>query len=1018
MSKRGVSKISGNPTPKVGEKTTYTITDWYSGTPKEKRNPALVTWELFKKRPNGRFTTTNIKKTGDGSFTFGEVAQKHTYRLEAYLYEAEGRGSSTIEINPQPVEVPKINKVELFYVDDTKGSVFSYMEKLVAKAQCVNLTGQKLTFTLWEDDANGDKHNANNLVIETKQGTVGRNGEASVEFQLTKALMQKAMKGETDQKELEFYVTVEYYRNKKHATNNVDVQNPLAFEIPKDKPKPQPQQQQSKPAAPPKAQGSPAAQKPESEKEKKGIIDKALDLLDELWDNGEAKGTIKPQQNPTPPAAGGKSTTTVEEVKIEALLDAYFAKEEFKKETSEAAGQHKYTFQSNNNNIDKDKVAGIIKGRVDAQVKSDKKYAKLDDIKAALTNTSYKKGESISFTLYKLGPELVKINNAPLEEEVFVVAKTALLDGKEVTIKIKEKDAVLVGKDADLPVLEAKENGNEITALKATAQNGIAKVKIKLRPKSPEDLKTWKEKLKGIKDGTHTYSFGKDGNNTATPQQKKKIAEIIANKIKKEFAEQKKFAKIEDIEKVLTQNVYNKNDQITFDLYKEISEYLWLKAECNGNVKKHEGEFLKKDGAYFMIGKKCDCEARIRAFIRMVRVGEGTGELVKSKNKQKQIVYIPHDFDAGYTTAYGGVKLTDLSTHPQVVYDGGSSAAGAYQVMRYTWWELAGFEVKKKQKTGKYFEERDLLKKYKITDYSAESQDKICIALMKKQRPNLIGKIIANKIEEAIQKEGCFIWASLPETETESHYPMPGDETKKQPATPLKTCIEHYNQFLEEELKGNSKLHLKKGFLKDFDIVCCNESESSGVCPDDGSQCFEYSDVVDSPRLNNQSDNVNKNRWHRTKRYNSSHPDGYYHTGTDILAPSGTIVKSMLCGVVHALVDTFSANEYKANSLGNYIVIKSKDKDGGDVYIKYCHLDEITATKDQKVKHGDPIGKAGSTGNAASVYEKGKLIHGIDPQYRHVHIEAATSASFGSTRIDPEQFMKTKFDETTKGTPQ
>jgi hypothetical protein len=67
MSKIGVAKISGNPSPKIGEKTLYTITDWYPSTPASERNPALVTWELFKKRSNGSFTTTNIKKIGDGN---------------------------------------------------------------------------------------------------------------------------------------------------------------------------------------------------------------------------------------------------------------------------------------------------------------------------------------------------------------------------------------------------------------------------------------------------------------------------------------------------------------------------------------------------------------------------------------------------------------------------------------------------------------------------------------------------------------------------------------------------------------------------------------------------------------------------------------------------------------------------------------------------------------------------------------------------------------------------------------
>lgn len=316
MSKQGVSKISGNPSPKVGEKTLYTITEWYPSTPKEKRNPALVTWELFKKRSDGSFTTTNIKKKGDGNFTFGEVASKHPYRLEAYLHEPEGKGPTTIDITPQPAGVPKINKVELHYIDDSKGSIFSYTEKLVAKAQCVDLTGEKLLFTLWEDDAKNEGHNTSNLFVDSKQGTVEKNGVASVEFLLTKALMQKASKGEADLKELEFYVTVEYYKNKKHATDNVDVKNP-DYKPPVQQPKPTSPKSgptaAPKTATPPKAKDSPAEKKAPSQKEEKGIIDKAADWWNELWDWQESKGTVKPQQKPTQPKPEGKSKSVAED---------------------------------------------------------------------------------------------------------------------------------------------------------------------------------------------------------------------------------------------------------------------------------------------------------------------------------------------------------------------------------------------------------------------------------------------------------------------------------------------------------------------------------------------------------------------------------------------------------------------------------------------------------------------------------------------------------------------------------
>jgi muramidase (phage lysozyme) len=235
--------------------------------------------------------------------------------------------------------------------------------------------------------------------------------------------------------------------------------------------------------------------------------------------------------------------------------------------------------------------------------------------------------------------------------------------------------------------------------------------------------------------------------------------------------------------------------------------------------------------------KICECEARVRAFMRMLRVGEGTGEVIKSYDKkQKKIVYIPHDFEKGYTTAFDGNKITDLSTHPQKNY-GGSTAAGAYQVMRYTWWWINGEDLDDdKQKTGKYTSSHDYIKKYKITDYSPESQDNICLIIIEAQRPKLINKIINNNIESAIKEEGCFIWASLPEDGVHSHYKY---KHKLQPATPIATCIEHYNTFLKEELAGKSPLHLKKGFLKEFGYDCCKGDSQNKVL----TGCGEKTDI-------------------------------------------------------------------------------------------------------------------------------------------------------------------------------
>ncbi|MFP3835823.1 M23 family metallopeptidase, partial [Chryseobacterium sp. SIMBA_028] len=89
--------------------------------------------------------------------------------------------------------------------------------------------------------------------------------------------------------------------------------------------------------------------------------------------------------------------------------------------------------------------------------------------------------------------------------------------------------------------------------------------------------------------------------------------------------------------------------------------------------------------------------------------------------------------------------------------------------------------------------------------------------------------------------------------------------------------------------------------------------------------------------------NVNKNRFHRTLRYNNSHPKGYYHTGTDVLTSLDTELKSMLCGEVVEALDT-------KGDLGKIVTIKSKDKNGKFIWIGYCHLNSYSVSKGQKIK--------------------------------------------------------------------
>jgi len=172
-------------------------------------------------------------------------------------------------------------------------------------------------------------------------------------------------------------------------------------------------------------------------------------------------------------------------------------------------------------------------------------------------------------------------------------------------------------------------------------------------------------------------------------------------------------------------------------------------------------------------------ELRVRAFLRMIRVGEGTVGL------------------SGYEKLFGGSSFIKdhgktFDDHPQIkIKRSGynSSAAGAYQIMGYTWSDAS--VIKLRVKLG-------------IRDFTPGSQDKLCIAFLKfKTREDALDLVISGRIEEAV--EICsWEWASLP----------PG--RYGQPVETMGQVLENYEKFLHEEEIGKSDLQLAPGFLKEF----------------------------------------------------------------------------------------------------------------------------------------------------------------------------------------------------------
>ena len=702
-------------------------------------------------------------------------------------------------------------------------------------------------------------------------------------------------------------------------------------------------------------------------------------------------------------------TPTEEIVKTEGIIKAYFAKEEFTKETTEVDGKHEYKFANANIKYDKNKIAGIIKSKVDALVKADKKYAKLDDIKNALVEKSYAKDATIIFNLCKLGAEYKKINSAPLEEEVYVIAKTFLLDGKEVTITIKEKEAIVVETDAAVPILEAKENGTELTTLKATVENGIAKLKVKLRPKADDALATWKEKLAGNKkDGTYNYivknAFTVSGDLDAIVAsiEKKSNAALAPNHIVKK----------DDIKSLLNEGAsYTTSNSFEIPKYKKekTTEMLWLKAECQGETVQHEGEFLKRDGEYFVIGKKCECEARVRAFMRMLRVKEGTeGE------KGYTMLFAKKDFIKDYDK--------DTSKHPEIVVSANgylSSAAGAYQIMADTY-------------NDKGFTKNRI--KYNINSFDQESQDKLCVTILKHnyvddrpssfynpiywkdvnkterdtekenkakekrkkfkgQNGDIIKMLINNNSEKAVLLSS-LCWASLP------------DSPYGQPVGTKEQCKSNYEKFLEEEIAGKSDLYIKKGFLKEFEYDCCSNNCGSA----------KWQNPLKNNQITIYTFGGSKRPWRSafgrvrtdmTGTDNGARP----HHGLDLFANIGTEVYACLPGEVVSLtpgtgygngfvfkVDasyldefikqrridyspyyvkskrTYDSQKYNITGYGDFEEYEGINE-STDVYLMYAHLSEVLVNLNEKITESNMDKVLGKTGTSGATNTKGPHLH-------------------------------------------
>ncbi|WP_250255094.1 hypothetical protein [Chryseobacterium sp. Marseille-Q3244] len=412
--------------------------------------------------------------------------------------------------------------------------------------------------------------------------------------------------------------------------------------------------------------------------------------------------------------------------------------------------------------------------------------------------------------------------------------------------------------------------------------------------------------------------------------------------------------------------------------------------------------------------KTCECEAKVRAFMRMLRVKEDTVG------------------DSGYEKIVGGKSFIkdygrDWSTHPDISIsikriNSSSDAAGAYQMMGTTYSEKRMVKYRKQ---------------YNITSFDPESQDKMCLVILKyfyqndrpssfyntgnstkdewrkrfkEQQGDIIQFIIDDNFKRAVLL-ASLCWASLPD----SPY---GQQSSTYTNEDVKKIYEIY---LKEELTGKSDLHLKKGFLKEFDYSCCEETVKKELIQKNSSK---WRNPIDNPMLCLYSQGGGFKPWHGSFgekiRDNSAN-----HSGNDLLATPGTKVYACVKSIVHKI--------YTSGSMaGNVVVLKVLDtetfkslkrkgytpkyKSKGEIlgrgfnenetiYLTFWHLSKNNFFKEgDEVKYNDVIGLTGISGGG------GKNFTTRNP---HLHFEVSNvgSASGLNGKCNPSIYFKFKTED-------
>jgi murein DD-endopeptidase MepM/ murein hydrolase activator NlpD len=125
------------------------------------------------------------------------------------------------------------------------------------------------------------------------------------------------------------------------------------------------------------------------------------------------------------------------------------------------------------------------------------------------------------------------------------------------------------------------------------------------------------------------------------------------------------------------------------------------------------------------------------------------------------------------------------------------------------------------------------------------------------------------------------------------------------------------------------------------------------------------------------------------------------HYGIDLLAESGTVVKSSVSGEVQ-----FANDQPSASDFGKYVLV---DQSGKDRLVMYAHLSSVNVETNDSVSMETKLGETGTTGNACDDDCS------CGPAHLHLGVKEGSTWGNGTPKDPEETVLGTKFG--TNGDP-